>query len=81
LAAMVRLATQATELPARIYLQEVVRAISASVEPSEGPAPSARAVPAFCQQLGMRPTKDRQGRWVLFDPAVIGHAKFLTRGH
>jgi hypothetical protein len=74
---MVHLASQAVELPARIYLQNVVQAVSSPDELSAGPAPNARAVSAFCQQLGMQPTKDRLGRWVLFEPAA--HAAVLEQ--
>ena len=70
LAAMVRLASQAGRLPAKIYLQGIVGEISLSLESAEGPAPTARIVSSFCQQLGMLPTKDGKGRWVLFDPAA-----------
>jgi energy-coupling factor transporter ATP-binding protein EcfA2 len=77
LAAMLRLSQQAGTLPARMYLQDIVREIPFSTNPVEGPTPTARMVSSFCQQFGLQPMKDRKGRWVLFDPAA--HAQVLEQ--
>jgi hypothetical protein len=74
---MLRLSQQAGTLPARMYLQDIVREIPFSTNPVEGPTPTARMVSSFCQQFGLQPMKDRKGRWVLFDPAA--HAQVLEQ--
>lgn len=69
LAILVQLAQATGVTPAKIYLQAVVaqtEVVGASVA-VQGIA--ARDVASVCRQLQMDPVKDRQGRFVLFDPA------------